>query len=485
MRCILAALAVPGVIVNAAAAELFDASLREEVRAVRIVADVQRFEPRQSVNALGAPIHTSDYSVDVVWQPSAARASEHWQIETYYPIPASFEFTLTYDETGGLRRGSMGPLGPPGDGVAPIESARIGANFKDLWLTNPLILAAYAAERSVADDSAATKTDGAGAGRRHSFEAHGTEWTVLLDEEAGLPTELSTIEADPHEGRIENKVVFSDWREVSGIAFPYRLAQYTGDRLVRREVRRLVVVNPADGDSPVAAEQVEAGSRADFAWGWEMSHILLKRGGGGNNHAPQFDNVTFEEVGDGIFLVAGSTHHNLLIVGPAGLTLVDASWYSERSERLLALIAERWPDKPLRNLILTHHHIDHTGGLRPVVEAGVGVVTSRGNADYFIDLFMRTFSQPPPLISVDDTVRLEETGRAVEVYDVMTSHADGMLAVYVPDQKLLFNADLYSPNRERQFPLWQSELMRSVQFHDLEVTRHVGGHGRGYVDVGP
>ena len=59
----------------------------------------------------------------------------------------------------------------------------------------------------------------------------------------------------------------------------------------------------------------------------------------------------------------------------------------------------------------------------------------------------------------------------------------GMLAAYVPDERLLFNADLYSPNRALQFPLWQSELMQAVRFHDLDVARHVGGHGQGFQDT--
>lgn len=455
--------------------ELFDASLRDAIESVRIVSDVQRFEPRQSINALGAPIHTSDYRMTATWQPSAARAHERWEIRTIYPIPGEFTFTLTYSASYGVRRGSMGPLGPPGDTEAPIEPARVGASFKDLWLSNPLILSAYAAATPQGPQDFP-----------RTFDAHGTQWTVRADPQTGLPIELSTIEVDPHEGVIENKIVFSDWREVAGVPFPFRLAQFTGDKLVRREVRREIVVNPGDAESILQLpEQPGAANPAEFAWGWAMSHIQLKRGGGGNNHAPQFENVTFEPAGEGIFIVAGSSHHNLLIVGPTGLTLVDASWYAERSETLLAAIAQRWPNLSLKHLILTHHHIDHTGGLRPIVEAGVTVVTSRGNAQYFNDLFARTYAQSPPMIVVDESARLEDTGRVVELYDVMTSHADGMLAAYVPDTRLLFNADLYSPNRELQFQLWQSELMKSIDYHGIEVTRHVGGHGQGYVDVEP
>ena len=71
-----------GFAADGVAAELFDAALRQEIQAVRIVADVQRFEPRQSINAMGAPIHTSDYSVDVTWQPANARRRTMYELAT-------------------------------------------------------------------------------------------------------------------------------------------------------------------------------------------------------------------------------------------------------------------------------------------------------------------------------------------------------------------------------------------------------------------
>ena len=219
------------------------------------------------------------------------------------------------------------------------------------------------------------------------------------------------------------------------------------------------------------------GDPAMRRWGWEMSHIILKRGGGGNiGNFPQIDNVTIEEIAPGIFLVP-STHNNLIIEGPEGLALVDASWYPERSNTLLARMAERWPEKPIRYLILTHHHIDHTGGMRPVIEAGASVVTSEKNAAYFREVFESTMARNVNLIEVGQFLQLDGIGREIHAYDVYTEHADGMIAAYVPDEKLLFNADLFSPNRPLQFSLWLDDLMNAIEWHRIDVEKHVGGHG--------
>ena len=83
-------------------------------------------------------------------------------------------------------------------------------------------------------------------------------------------------------------------------------------------------------------------------------------------------------------------------------------------------------------------------------------------------------------VSVVDRAALEGIGRRIEVYDIPNSHSDGAVAAYVPDTKLLFNADLFSPGRPLQFAPWMNALLNSVRYHGIEVERHVGGHGSGY-----
>ena len=456
-----------------ATAQIEYGAVRNEVRTVRIEARVQRFEPIQSVVAGAFPIHTSNYDLLAVWNPAGARAYEAWDMELIYPLPGEMQISFASNETVGIRR-QGGGLAGRSDG--PMESSRIGANLKDLWLSNPIILLAHAERGEVSNGDRSEQPL-----ELHQLSLEDTEWLVEIDGASGLPASASTTENDPHRGRIENRIDFSDWRDVDGIPFPFRLEQFTGDRLVRRETRSAVGVNPEDAESFLAfeASELPPGDPDMRRWGWDMSHIVLKRAGGGNiGNYPQIDNVTVEEIGPGIFLVP-STHNNLIIEGPEGLALVDASWYPERSHTLLARMAERWPEKPIRYLILTHHHIDHTGGMRPMIEAGASVVTSEKNAGYFREVFESTMAQSVNLIEVGQFLSLDEIGREIHAYDVYTEHADGMIAAYVPDEKLLFNADLFSPNRPLQFSLWFDDLMHAIEWHGIDVEKHVGGHGSG------
>ena len=468
-----AAFLLVGSIGTAATAQIDYNRVRNEVSTVRIEARVQRFEPIQSVVAGAFPMHTSNYELLSVWDPAGKRAHEAWDMELIYPLPGEMQISFTSNETVGIRRQSGGLAGQS-DG--PMESSRIGANFKDLWLSNPVILLAHAEQRAVSNGDRSDQRV-----ELHQLTLEDTEWLVEIDGASGLPASASTTENDPHRGRIENRIDFSDWRDVDGIPFPFRLEQFTGDRLVRREIRTAVTVNPENTESLLAfvASELPPGDPAMRRWGWDMSHIILKRGGGGNiGNFPQIDNVAIEEIAPGIYLVP-STHNNLIIEGPDGLALVDASWYPERSHTLLARMAERWPEKPIRYLFLTHHHIDHTGGMRPVIETGASVVTSEKNADYFREVFESTMAQIVNLVEVGQFLSLDGIGREIHAYDIHTEHADGMIAAYVPDEKLLFNADLFSPNRPLQFSLWFDDLMNAIDWHGIDVEKHVGGHGSG------
>lgn len=81
----------------------------------------------------------------------------------------------------------------------------------------------------------------------------GTAATAQIDGTSGLPASASTTENDPHRGRIENRIDFSDWRDVGGIPLPFRLEQFTGDKLVRREIRTAVSVHSEHADGMIAA----------------------------------------------------------------------------------------------------------------------------------------------------------------------------------------------------------------------------------------
>ncbi|MDE0002378.1 MAG: MBL fold metallo-hydrolase [Rhodospirillaceae bacterium] len=454
-----------------------DPSLTETVETVRITASGQRFVPRQSLTPGGAPRHTANYDVTVTWNPGAWQAREEWQLDTVYPLQTSFAYSMTYGELAGVKDGQDN-FRAPLDGPTPLAAARIGANFKDLWLTNPLILAAH----SEAALPPVEFASGGNARQRIVLSAHGTEWTLVVDPSTGLPEAVIVMEQDPLNGEGSNRVEFSDWREVAGVPFPFQVEQYLNGGLLRREIRSVIEVNPADADSVLTVpDGIEAGNAAHRDWGWGISHLLLARAGlGGPADTPHFDNVEFLEVGPDIYQIVGGSHHGLAVVGPSGIAVVDAPWYPERSDTLLRLLEERWPDRPVRYIIMTHHHLDHSGGFRSFVEAGATLVAHEDAVWFYEEALALAGFRGMSAVAVDGHADLDGIGRAIGVYDIPNPHADAHVGAYVPDTRLFFNSDLYSPGRELQFPVSMQALFTAVRYHGLDVERHVGSHGMGY-----
>lgn len=445
-----------------------------KIKTVQIVATGSRYEPLQYITPYSQSRHVSDYKLTITWNPVENQAREDWNLNTIYPFPAALTFHAVYHEQRGERVGRDG-FRPSTEG--PVAPARIGAVFKDLWLTNPTILAAQAEVVS----GAPLLRDGVEYENR-VLSAHDTRWNFLVDKTTGLPAEVSTIENDPLEVEVTNRVVFSDWREVAGVQFPFKLVQYVDEKVIRREIRQSITVNAA-GDQKKLELTAGHGQEADQdlrQWGWSMSNFFTRRMSmGAPSDQDQSKVVKFTEVGEGIYQITGSSHHNLLIVGPDGLAIVDAVWYPRRSEAILRELDKRWPGKPLKYVILTHHHIDHTGGLLSYAKAGATVVTGENNNAYFNRLLSKVLPNTPELIAVQGKTTLAGIGRAIEVYPILAGHADGFIAPYVPDAKLLFNADMYSPGRPTQKTLWVKELLDAVEFYDIDVKTHVGGHGNG------
>jgi glyoxylase-like metal-dependent hydrolase (beta-lactamase superfamily II) len=166
--------------------------------------------------------------------------------------------------------------------------------------------------------------------------------------------------------------------------------------------------------------------------------------------------VTAEEVGKGIWYLAGQSHHSVLVEFADHLALIEAPQHEIRVDAVLQKVKELRPNKPLRYVVNTHHHFDHSGGVRRAMAEGVTLITHAGNKGFYEDVAQRKFTTPtadmlskspktPTIIGVTDKYELKDATRTVELYPIPNPHSESMLIAYFPAERLLVEADLYTP----------------------------------------
>jgi glyoxylase-like metal-dependent hydrolase (beta-lactamase superfamily II) len=181
--------------------------------------------------------------------------------------------------------------------------------------------------------------------------------------------------------------------------------------------------------------------------------------------------VNFTQLSPGIYHVTGDTHHSLVVEMKDYIIVVEAPLYQERSQAVIDEINKLWPSKPIRYIVQTHSHDDHIGGLRAYAADGAIVVTSDVskhrveqilNASHTIrpDMLQLLHPRQAMIEYVSQKKIISDGNRSMEIYPVKNSHADDMLAVYLPKEKILLDSDLYSPGGSpAPFKIYAKQLL--------------------------
>jgi len=157
-----------------------------------------------------------------------------------------------------------------------------------------------------------------------------------------------------------------------------------------------------------------------------------------------------------VWLLGGGTHNSLLVDFKDYVAVIEAPNNEARSLALIAEAERLAPGKQIKYVVNTHHHFDHSGGVRrAMAEEGVTLITHAGNKAFFEEIAKRpstlypdTLSKSPKtpsILTVTDKYELKDATRTVEIHHIPNLHSETMLMVYFPAERLLVEADLYNP----------------------------------------
>jgi glyoxylase-like metal-dependent hydrolase (beta-lactamase superfamily II) len=202
--------------------------------------------------------------------------------------------------------------------------------------------------------------------------------------------------------------------------------------------------------------------------------------------APAVQNVVTTELARGIWFATGGGVPSLIVEFADHVTLIETG-SEARFQAVLARARELVPAKPVTQVIVSHHHFDHTGGLRAAVAAGLTIVAHRVNEPWFREAVRRRHSivsdalakapKPLRLVTVDDLHVLRDATMELALYHLAGStHGDGLLAAYFPRERLFVEADVWNPGAQIQ-PHIQS-LAAEIARRQLAIERVVPLHGQ-------
>src|SRR5438876_3209489 len=208
-----------------------------------------------------------------------------------------------------------------------------------------------------------------------------------------------------------------------------------------------------------------------------------------------------QKLADGVWLIAGGTHNSLAVDFRDIVAVIEAPLNEDRSLAVIGEVTKLIPNKPIKYVVNTHHHFDHTGGLRTYLAQGATIITHQANREYYENVlfnpaprtlqadrfstFYPYFSggrRPLPIETVNQKYVISDGTRTVDLYPVQgLNHAATMLLVYFPKEKILVNADLYSPPAQgAPVPAVNANmrtLQQNIQRLKLDVAQHVPIHG--------
>jgi glyoxylase-like metal-dependent hydrolase (beta-lactamase superfamily II) len=166
--------------------------------------------------------------------------------------------------------------------------------------------------------------------------------------------------------------------------------------------------------------------------------------------------------------------------------VVEAPQSTARSRAVLDTLRSRFATWPVRTVVATHHHWDHSGGIREYLAQGIEVVAHARNVDFVraIGAARKTIAPDAlarggrmPNVRAANPVTILGSGEtAVQLVELPTAHVQGMLAAYVPSQRILFVSDVLTPGPTLA-AAGAREIVAMVRARGITVDRVVGGHG--------
>jgi glyoxylase-like metal-dependent hydrolase (beta-lactamase superfamily II) len=342
--------------------------------------------------------------------------------------------------------------------TGPVPGPRfVTDRTHQLWITPHGVL------KAAMKNKAALKKDAKGLTAVSFTEPGKFAATVFINKD-NLVERVESRLPDPVLGETRAVTRYSDYRDHGGVKFPSRIEQ-------------------SQGGFPVldlAVKEVQPNAPADIALPDNVRNAA--------------ERVASEKVAEGVWHVAGGSHNSVAIEMKDHIVMMEAPLNDGRTGPVLEEVKKLAPGKPIRYVINTHGHFDHSGGLRAAVAEGATIITQAGNKAYFERAFATPSRINPDRLAqsgkkarfrtVSDKLVLTDGSRSIEIHRIAGGdHSETFIMAYLPKEKLLIEADAFTPLPPNSPPPAQANpnhliLVANLERLKLPIDRILPLHGR-------
>jgi glyoxylase-like metal-dependent hydrolase (beta-lactamase superfamily II) len=347
----------------------------------------------------------------------------------------------------------------PGDTAIPTPVAVVD-RLHQLWITPHGVIKAAMAHNATIQ----ARTEGGKKMTTISFMDRGQFNVTAFVNDQNLVEKVESWVANPVLGDMLTETTYADYQAFGNVKFPTRILQRQGGF-------------PA---LDLTANAVQPNVSVDIQVPDNVRQAAVQ--------------VTTEKVADGVWFLAGGTHHSVAVEMKDHVVVVEGPQNDERAMAVIAEVKRIVPTKPIRYVVNSHHHFDHSGGLGAFVVEGATIVTHAINKPFFERALAAPRTVNPDKLAqsgkkatietLNDKLVWRDDMRILELHLIKdNAHSDGLIMAYLPQEKLLIEADAYTPAPSNTPPPAQANpfsvnLVENIERLKLTVDQILPLHGR-------
>jgi len=164
-----------------------------------------------------------------------------------------------------------------------------------------------------------------------------------------------------------------------------------------------------------------------------------KGDGKGKGGPPAGQMIT--QIKPGFFEVTGAGGNTSVVVTNAGLIVVDTKNLGEANYNDLMTQIKKVTNQPVKYVVITHVHQDHSGNTKSFEDAGAKVIANQGEKAELATYTSAAGKPAEPNVTYDKKTSIKLGGVQAEIYHFSRAHTGGDSVVYFPKFKIVAGGD--------------------------------------------